>query len=176
MYARDRFGIDREDAWCRTHGYQPGRRIFGSARDTKTASVFRRAVLVNFLDNHDLPDFSTGRERDLARRAVLLLTWDGIPCIYYGTDSVSVAARSAKSEHGCWKSGARLSALRHRESDVHIHSRPERNAKGVRTLRRGDVKCAGRRTTGTSATWHLPSSAQSTRPLVVLNVSSSIRA
>lgn len=45
-------------------------------------------LLVNFMDNHDLPRFLYERPDGAALRAALslLLTMDGIPCIYYGTE------------------------------------------------------------------------------------------
>ncbi|HNW81923.1 MAG TPA: alpha-amylase family glycosyl hydrolase [bacterium] len=45
-------------------------------------------VLVNFFDNHDLPRFlyEKNNEKALRNALALLLTQDGIPCIYYGTE------------------------------------------------------------------------------------------
>jgi alpha-amylase len=46
-------------------------------------------ALVNFIDNHDVPRFlydAPGGEDALRAAAVFLLTEDGIPCIYYGTE------------------------------------------------------------------------------------------
>jgi glycosidase len=51
-------------------------------------------LLVNFLDNHDLPRFmfdeATGAEKtdvgQLYAALTFLYTWDGIPCLYYGTE------------------------------------------------------------------------------------------
>ena len=46
-------------------------------------------ALVNFLDNHDVPRFLSDAAGDVAalRNALtLLMTEDGIPCIYYGTE------------------------------------------------------------------------------------------
>ena len=44
---------------------------------------------MNFLDNHDLPRFMFEKTDpdDAARRAACTcITWDGIPCVYYGTE------------------------------------------------------------------------------------------
>lgn len=45
-------------------------------------------VLVNFMDNHDLPRFLFDMPdvKALHNALFFLLTWDGIPCIYYGTE------------------------------------------------------------------------------------------
>jgi glycosidase len=45
-------------------------------------------VLVNFLDNHDLPRFMFEKTDWAVQRVALmyLMTWDGIPCVYYGTE------------------------------------------------------------------------------------------
>lgn len=45
-------------------------------------------LLVNFMDNHDLPRFLYDKpdEEALRNALSLLLTMDGIPCIYYGTE------------------------------------------------------------------------------------------
>ncbi len=54
-------------------------------------------AMVNFLDNHDLPRFlfefqrlnpSGDGEAALKNALLFLLTWDGIPCIYYGTEQL----------------------------------------------------------------------------------------
>lgn len=46
-------------------------------------------ALVNFIDNHDVPRFlydAPGGEDALRSALVFLLTEDGIPCLYYGTE------------------------------------------------------------------------------------------
>ena len=45
-------------------------------------------ALVNFIDNHDLPRFLYEKPDSRALRSALsfLLTTDGIPCVYYGTE------------------------------------------------------------------------------------------
>lgn len=48
-------------------------------------------VLVNFLDNHDLHRLlyhTNATEEMLYNALFFLLTWDGIPCIYYGTEQL----------------------------------------------------------------------------------------
>jgi alpha-amylase len=47
-------------------------------------------VLVGFLDNHDLPRFLFEQPDDRALWIALfyLFTWDGLPCVYYGTEQL----------------------------------------------------------------------------------------
>ena len=71
-------------------------RISSTARDglrhrrrTTTASACRRDdALVNFMDNHDVTRFLFDKPSPAALQNALafLLTEDGIPCIYYGTE------------------------------------------------------------------------------------------
>jgi glycosidase len=46
--------------------------------------------MVNFLDNHDLPRFLFEKpDASVLRSALMyLFTWDGIPCVYYGTEQL----------------------------------------------------------------------------------------
>jgi glycosidase len=61
---------------------------YGTA-PTGPAGIAARDLLVNFLDNHDVPRFLYGESDTSALKAALLfqLTEDGIPCIYYGTEA-----------------------------------------------------------------------------------------
>jgi glycosidase len=45
-------------------------------------------TMVNFIDNHDIPRFlfEDGRVEALRNTMFYLMTWDGIPCLYYGTE------------------------------------------------------------------------------------------
>lgn len=47
-----------------------------------------RSMLVNFMDNHDVPRFLFDKPsiEALHTALVYLYTWDGIPCLYYGTE------------------------------------------------------------------------------------------
>lgn len=64
---------------------------FGSVPQPDGIGVAPQQALVNFIDNHDIPRFLYGRpdpSGTKALRAALayLLTEDGIPCLYYGTE------------------------------------------------------------------------------------------
>ena len=63
----------------RTTGTEPRRVALASAPHD---------VLINFIDNHDLPRFlfETDDVRALRASLAYLLTEDGVPCLYYGTE------------------------------------------------------------------------------------------
>ena len=87
------------------------------------------ASLVNFIDNHDLPRFLDGKrdsQGPAALRAALsyLLTEDGMPCIYYGTEQEFSGGNDPSNREDLWPthydtSGetfrwtARLTKMRH---------------------------------------------------------------
>jgi alpha-amylase len=60
----------------------------GGIHDGAGAGIAPVYALVNFLDNHDVPRFLFEKPDHAALRNALgfLLTTDGIPCIYYGTE------------------------------------------------------------------------------------------
>lgn len=77
---------------------QPGYAATGNTNGPKDDNgnlIPPRSMLVNFMDNHDVSRFlfdvkkimSAERALEALHSAlVYLLTWDGIPCIYYGTE------------------------------------------------------------------------------------------
>jgi alpha-amylase len=88
-----RVGRNPGDPWCASNGYPDGPVYPGqphAASEAGGIGLAPREVLVNFLDNHDLPRFlfeETGPER-LRAALGFLFTWDGIPCVYYGTEQL----------------------------------------------------------------------------------------
>jgi alpha-amylase len=67
-------------------------------------------VLVNFLDNHDVPRFLFRRRDEqgtTALRAALtyLMTEDGIPCLYYGTEQEFAGGNDPTNRENLWRSG-----------------------------------------------------------------------
>jgi len=87
-----RMGIKQNDAWCMQNGYPQGP-DFGNVAHASSLEggigLAPNQVLVNFLDNHDLPRFmfEKGGDYTIQRVALMyLMTWDGIPCVYYGTE------------------------------------------------------------------------------------------
>jgi glycosidase len=62
-------------------------------------------VLVNFLDNHDLPRFLfDGGTVPMLRNALFfLMTWDGIPCLYYGTEQLFAGGVDPRNREDMWR-------------------------------------------------------------------------
>jgi alpha-amylase len=96
-------------------------------------------TLVNFLDNHDVPRFlyQDGNVQALHLALLFLLTEDGIPCVYYGTEQQFRGGNDPANREDLWRSGyaetgdtfrwiQRLTTLR----------------KGYLALRRGDTRVA----------------------------------
>jgi glycosidase len=86
-----RTGRNPTDAWCMTQGYPAGPDYPPTPHAASAdggIGLPPQQVLVNFLDNHDLPRFMFEKTDPTILRAALmfLMTWDGIPCIYYGTE------------------------------------------------------------------------------------------
>ncbi len=66
-------------------------------------------ALVTFIDNHDIPRFLYGAQdpRSLAPALVHLLTWDGIPCLYYGTEQGFAGGNDPANREPLWWSDYR---------------------------------------------------------------------
>jgi glycosidase len=64
-------------------------------------------VLVNFMDNHDVPRFMWrfGEQDALHAGLIYLLTMDGIPCIYYGTEQGFDGGNDPSNREDMWESG-----------------------------------------------------------------------
>lgn len=64
-------------------------------------------ALVNFIDNHDIPRFlwNIDDERRLGAALTYLLTMDGIPCIYYGTEQGFNGGNDPANRENLWLSG-----------------------------------------------------------------------
>jgi glycosidase len=88
-----RVGRNPDDAWCDANGYPDGPTYQGTPHAAPSEGGIGLApqqVLVNFLDNHDLPRFlfEEATVEDLQVALGFLFTWDGIPCMYYGTEQL----------------------------------------------------------------------------------------
>ncbi len=86
-----RMGRAPGDAFCGSQGYPAGPTYPAVPHATSDAGGIGlppNQVLVNFIDNHDLPRFMFGKTDPAILRSALafLMTWDGIPCVYYGTE------------------------------------------------------------------------------------------
>lgn len=85
-----RIGRNPGDTWCQGQGYPAGP-TYGATAHAASADggigLSPQQVPVNFLDNHDLPRFAFDATPEQVRVAMgYLFTWDGIPCLYYGTE------------------------------------------------------------------------------------------
>ncbi len=71
------------------------------------ASLVPTQLLVNFLDNHDLPRFLYDFEDIDALHAALFyqFTIDGLPCLYYGTEQEFDGGNDPANREDMWKSG-----------------------------------------------------------------------
>jgi glycosidase len=90
MY-NSRTGRNPTDAWCNTNGYPQGPDFGNTPMAASTdggIGIAPQQAMVNFLDNHDLPRFMFEKTDPNVLRIALqyLMTWDGIPCVYYGTE------------------------------------------------------------------------------------------
>ncbi|TNE84456.1 MAG: alpha-amylase [Deltaproteobacteria bacterium] len=64
-------------------------------------------AMVTFIDNHDIPRFLYDQPEPAALKAALgyLLTMDGIPCIYYGTEQGFAGGNDPANREPLWGSG-----------------------------------------------------------------------
>ncbi len=88
-----RMGRNPTDPFCMAQGYSPGPTYPGvphAKSEDGGVGLAPNQLSVNFLDNHDLPRFLFEQPDPSVLRSALayLFTWDGIPCIYYGTEQL----------------------------------------------------------------------------------------
>jgi glycosidase len=86
-----RIGRNGNDPYCMQNGYPQGpdyQPTPHAASIDGGIGLAPQQVLVNFLDNHDLPRFMFEKTDPNILKVALayLMTWDGIPCVYYGTE------------------------------------------------------------------------------------------
>ncbi len=94
-------------------------------------------LLVNFIDNHDVPRFlSLYPSPDKLRNALsYLLTTDGIPCIYYGTEQDFNGGPDPSNREDMWNSGFDTTGPTFRHMQRLIQLR-----KQYAPLRRGEMR------------------------------------
>lgn len=109
-----------------------------------------QAALVNFIDNHDVPRFLYEYDNlDGAKLALFyLLTMDGIPCIYYGTEQGYNGGNDPANREDMWRKPEHVNFTLHtkefkpfdREHPLYQHIRTLNTLrKNVEPLRRGDL-------------------------------------
>lgn len=93
-------------------------------------------TMVHFIDNHDVPRFlfDFPDVRRLRAALVYALTFDGIPCIYYGTEQDFDGGPDPSNREDMWHSGFETdgATFRHMQSLIRLR-------KALTPLRRGDV-------------------------------------
>jgi glycosidase len=111
-----------------------------------------RQLLVNFIDNHDIPRFLYDKPSLPALWSALtyLLTIDGIPCLYYGTEQEFDGGNDPFNREDLWRSGYDTSRetfrlIRHLIDLRKTHAPLRRGGMTVRwaTERTGDEPDAG---------------------------------
>jgi glycosidase len=127
-------------------------------------------ALVNFIDNHDIPRFlwNNPEPRTLDAALTYLLTIDGIPCLYYGTEAGFAGGNDPANREPLWWGGYD----REHPTFVRIASLT-RVRQQVEALRRGDftIRWATDRVNGEEDA-HIIAferAAESSRALVVVN-------
>lgn len=77
---------------------------YGAVPHPDGIEVAPRDAPVNFIDNHDIPRFLFDQPDERALRAALvyLLTQDGIPCIYYGTEQGFAGGNDPANREPLW--------------------------------------------------------------------------
>ncbi len=88
-----RMGRNPNDTFCQSNGFPAGPTYQSTPQampEQGGIGLAPNQVMVNFLDNHDLPRFLFEKPDTTVLRAALmyLFTWDGIPCMYYGTEQL----------------------------------------------------------------------------------------
>ena len=119
------------DLWAqRPQNYNPDPQVGG-------IGVGAQKALVNFLDNHDVARFlysSAGDVPALRNALTLLMTEDGIPCLYYGTEQDFAGGNDPANRETMWGTNYSTSG------DTFRHfAKLARLRKSYPALRRGDL-------------------------------------
>jgi glycosidase len=103
-----RMGLTNDDSWCADNGYSAGPTFEDEAhasREDGGTGLPPNQTLVNFLDNHDLPRFLfENADREALKNGLFfLMTWDGIPCVYYGTEQYFEGGVDPRNREDMWR-------------------------------------------------------------------------
>jgi len=178
-----RVGRNPTDAFCNAQGFPPGPTypdVPHAASVDGGIGLAPQQVLVNFLDNHDLPRFlfEAADPTILTPALIYLYTWDGIPCLYYGTEQHFHGGVDPKNREDMWRGNPDEGiAAWDTQNETYTFVRDLiAMRKDHEALRRGDVsikwsteQAGARRDTGIFA---FERAAGSDKALVVLNASS----
>jgi alpha-amylase len=74
-------------------------------KDENGNTIAPQSLLVNFVDNHDVSRylFDKNSVEALHSTMVYLFTWDGIPCLYYGTEQRFSGGNDPMNREDMWK-------------------------------------------------------------------------
>lgn len=117
--------------------FQDRARNYSTAIPADGIGVAPRDALVNFMDNHDVPRFLFDKPEPAALKAALvhLITMDGIPCIYYGTEQGFAGGNDPANREPLWTTGYAT------DGDVFQHiAGLTRVRRAYAPLRRGDFQ------------------------------------
>ncbi|MCB9611017.1 MAG: alpha-glucosidase C-terminal domain-containing protein [Sandaracinus sp.] len=80
---------------------------YGSTPQELGIGISPQEALVNFIDNHDVPRFLWRNSDPRALRAAIsyLMTQQGIPCLYYGTEQDFAGGNDPANREPLWWSG-----------------------------------------------------------------------
>ena len=131
VFAHDKPTRMLEAAW------QDKEARFGATPHPGGIDVPPRRALVTFIDNHDIARFLSVEPSPAALRTALayLLTGDGVPCIYYGTEQDFAGGKDPANREDLWTSGYAQSGETFRFIAALARIRRDREA-----LRRGDTQ------------------------------------
>ncbi len=110
---------------------------YGAQPATGGIGVAPQDALINFLDNHDVPRFLFDKPSVPALHNALgyLLTEDGIPCLYYGTEQEFNGGNDPTNREDLWETGYNTTGDTFKWIQLLIAVR-----KAYEPLRRGDLE------------------------------------
>ncbi|MSP25278.1 MAG: alpha-amylase [Myxococcales bacterium] len=86
--------------------WQDRTKHYGSIAPELGVGVAPVSALVNFIDNHDVPRFLFGAGPEALHLALLfVMTEEGIPCIYYGTEQRLAGGNDPANREDMWLTG-----------------------------------------------------------------------
>jgi glycosidase len=87
--------------------YQARLSNYGSVPHQDGIGIAPQQALVTFVDNHDVPRFLFQKPSLPALHSALffLFTWDGIPCLYYGTEQEFAGGNDPANRERLWDTG-----------------------------------------------------------------------
>jgi glycosidase len=103
-----RMGVATTGSFCQDRGFPQGPTYPATPHappEQGGIGLAPRQVLVNFLDNHDLARylFENADVASLHNALFYLFTWDGIPCVYYGTEQRFRGGNDPLNREDMWR-------------------------------------------------------------------------